>query len=112
MTLAAHYGVGAVSDTLIIAFTIPDLLLVFINGAVAASFIPMYHRVEDRIKFTRNIMICLVLIDLAFSIVFTLFPGVLVRLLAFQICPENSRSLYFYAVHGVVGDIYAPHRCL
>ncbi|MCL2856654.1 MAG: murein biosynthesis integral membrane protein MurJ [Oscillospiraceae bacterium] len=116
MVLAANYGADIVSDAFILAFTIPDSLLVFISGAVAASFIPMYHRVEDTAKFTRNIMTCLLFISLAFSVVFTIFPGALVRLFAFQLDPETFEIAVFFvrymvwsAVFILLMDVYNAH---
>jgi len=96
IALATFYGADKVSDAFILAFTIPDTLLVFVSGAVAASFIPMYHRVDDRVKFTRNIMTCLLIIGLMFSIIFTIFPGGLVRLFAFQLDQATFEIAEFF----------------
>jgi len=96
ITLATFHGADIVSDAFILALTIPDSLIVFIGSAVAASFIPMYHRVKKHTNFTRNIMTCVLVIGLAFSIIFTIFPGVLVRLFAFQLEPETFEIAVFF----------------
>lgn len=113
IVLAAFFGAGTVSDAFILAFTIPDMLLVFLSAAVVAAYIPMYYRVEGRTDFTRNIMTCLLIIGLVFSAVFSIFPGVLVRLFAFQIERETFEIAVFFlrymvwsAVFILFSDVY------
>ena len=96
IVLAAVYGVGTISDAFIIAFAIPDSLLIFIGASVAAGFISMYHQVESKTLFTRNVMTCLCLLGILFSIVFSVFPNVLVRLFAFNIAPETFEYAVFF----------------
>ena len=107
IVLAAFFGAGAVSDAFILAFTIPDTLLVFVSGAVAASFIPMYHRVIDKTKFTRNIMTCLLLTGILFSVIFTMLPGALVRLFAFQVAPETFELAEYFVRYMVWSAAFA-----
>jgi len=112
--IAGSYGVGTFSDAIILAFTIPETLLMFISAPVIASFIPMYHRVDNKVGFSRNIMTCLLLIGLVFSAVFTLVPEVTVRLFAFNLAPETFELTVFFvrymvwtAIFMLLTDIYS-----
>ena len=113
VVLAAFFGAGTVSDAFILAFSIPDILLVLVSASVAGGYIPMYYRVEEKVKFTRNIMTCLLIAGFVFSIVFTIFPGALVRLFAFRIEPETFETASFFlrymvwtAVFMLLADVF------
>jgi putative peptidoglycan lipid II flippase len=96
IVLAAFYGAGTTSDAFILAFTIPDMLLLFVSASVASSYIPMYYRTEDKTKFTRSLMSYLLIIGLVFSAIFTAFPQVLARLFAAQADAETlALASYF-----------------
>jgi len=106
IVLAAFFGAGTVSDAFILAFTIPDTLMAIIIALVGASYIPMYNRVSNKINFTQNIMTCLILIGLLFSLIFTLFPGVLIRLFAFQLAPETFELATFFLRYMVWSAVF------
>jgi len=96
VVLAAVYGAGSMSDAFIIAFAIPDLLLVFVGASMAASFISMHHKVNAKAQFARNVMTFLFILGIVFSIVFSIFPEVLVRLFAFHLAGETLEIAVFF----------------
>ena len=106
IVLAAFYGAGTVSDAFILAFTIPDSLLGLVGASVAACFIPMYHRTSDKARFVRNIMTCLLIIGLLFSVIFALIPGALVRFFAFNIDSEVFELAVFFVRYMVWAAIF------
>jgi len=95
VTLATLYGAGTVTDAFVIAYSVPGLAIVIVT-ALISGFIPMYHKVNDQAKFMRNIMTCLIIIGLLFSVIFTINPGWIVRLFALRLPPETFElSVYF-----------------
>jgi len=106
IALAAFYGAGTISDAFILACAIPDTLLYFISVSAASSFIPMYHRAEDKTRFTQNIMTCLILIGLLVSVIFTVFPGALVKLFAFQINMETFELAEYFVRYMIWSAIF------
>ena len=106
IVLAALYGAGTTSDAFILSFTIPDTLLYFINGSIVSGFIPIYHRVTDKTKFTRNLMTCLLLIGVLFSTIFTVIPGALVKLFAFNLAPETYRLAVYFVRYMIWSTVF------
>jgi len=96
IAVSALFGTGAVADAFILAYSIPNTLLALLAAAIGVSFIPMYHRVDNKVKFSQNIMTCLLVIGLLFSIIFTFFPNALIRLFAFQIASETFEIATFF----------------
>jgi len=96
MTLAALYGAGTIADAFVLAHSIPLTLMPIITIFVLNSYIPMYFRVTDKIKFTRNIMTLLLIVGLFISLVFTFFPDSLVRLFGFRLPPETFDVAVFF----------------
>jgi putative peptidoglycan lipid II flippase len=89
VTLAAVYGAGMVSDAFILAFTIPDIILLLLGSSLASSYIPLYTKTEKKSSFTNNVLACLTILGLLFSVIFTLFPQALVYLFASQLDSET-----------------------
>ena len=113
MTLAATYGAGNISDAFIVAFTLPDLVLVIIASAVSSAFIPYYFETKsDKQQLTRNVISCLMLIGLLFSVVFSIFPQPLVFLFAsqldknvFELAVQFSRIVLWSAIPILVAAV-------
>lgn len=81
--LAAVYGAGMVSDAFITSFTIPNTILACIGTSLATVYVPLYHEnKEDASKFTSNIISIVSLMGFFLTILFIIFPKVLVSLFA------------------------------
>lgn len=90
MALASTYGIGVEADAFNVAFTVPSIALAMIGASVASSFIPMYHRVEtDKRRFVSNVLSCVSLIGVLFSVLFFIFPQALAYIFASQLEPET-----------------------
>ncbi len=90
VVLATVYGAGTVSDSFIVAFTVPSMALSLVGGSVSLAFIPIYTRLtQGKERFINNIMTCVALIGLVFSIVFSVVPQGLTYLFASQFDPER-----------------------
>jgi putative peptidoglycan lipid II flippase len=90
VVLAATYGAGVVSDAFVIAMSLPGIVLAVFSGAIASVYIPQYTNMEgDRNKFTSNVLTLLFIVGFAFSLVFAVFPQVLVYVFASNIAPET-----------------------
>lgn len=87
VVLAGKYGTSPVSDAFVIAYNIPNILLSSIAGAIAIIFIPMYTKLasEDKTaaqKMVNNLVTILVAAGAALSLLFWLFPQIVVRIFA------------------------------
>jgi putative peptidoglycan lipid II flippase len=90
ISLAAVYGAGTVSDSFVIAYTVPGMVLMLVAGSFSASYIPIYTgMVKGKRKFTNNVLTILACMGLLFSLVFTFFPQVLTYLFASQFDAER-----------------------
>ena len=81
--LAGVYGAGSITDAFITAFTLPNTILACIGSSIATVYVPLYHEnKEDANGFTSNIINTTSLLGLCLTIVFFLFPSILVSLFA------------------------------
>ncbi|GAB2490266.1 murein biosynthesis integral membrane protein MurJ [Alkalibacterium psychrotolerans] len=78
--LAYYYGASMISDAYIISLTIPALVVAILGSSIAAAYIPLYSRIEDREgtqkanEFTNNLLnvfIILCFIIVGASLIFT-----------------------------------------
>lgn len=79
MMLASKFGTSTISDSFIVALSIPDLLINGFGTAIATLYIPMYYKLlkekkENVSKFNFNIISVLMMIAAAVIILFQLFP--------------------------------------
>ena len=79
MMLASKFGTSTISDSFIVALSIPDLLINGFGTAIATLYIPMYYKLlkekkENVSKFNFSIISVLMMIAAAVIILFQLFP--------------------------------------
>jgi putative peptidoglycan lipid II flippase len=88
--MAANFGAGNISDAFVIAMSVPSVVLALIGGAVSSTFIPQFTMIEEgkKNRFASNVVSLLLVVGIVFSIVFTIFPEVLVRLFASRLGDE------------------------
>jgi putative peptidoglycan lipid II flippase len=90
VTLASTYGAGIVSDAFVIAMIVPSVFFALFGVAIGTIYIPQYVNVgADREHFTNNLLTFVLLVALAFAIIFSIFPQLLVHMLATKIAPET-----------------------
>jgi putative peptidoglycan lipid II flippase len=94
VSLATFYGAGVVSDSFIIAFTTPEIILSLIASSFASAYIPAYTYVkhkDTKLLFTSNIINILTCIGFLFAVVFTIIPQSLTYAFASQFEPERFK---------------------
>jgi len=106
MALAAFYGAGTNTDAFILAITIQDVLFSFITLSIVASFIPMYHRVDNKTNYVRNIMTSLLVFGLLISLIVTIFPHIVIRAFAFSIPIETFELSVFFVRYTVWAFVF------
>jgi putative peptidoglycan lipid II flippase len=90
VTLASAYGAGIISDAFVIAMIVPSVFLALFGVAIGTIYIPQYVNVGvDRRSFTNNLLTLIFIIALAFAIIFSAFPQLLVHMLATKIAAET-----------------------
>jgi putative peptidoglycan lipid II flippase len=84
MLIAYKFGTSVLSDSFIVAFSIPDLLVNGIGTAIATMYIPLFFQIEnneERLKeFNFSVKYLLLILAGVIVVAFNLFPSVLIRL--------------------------------
>ena len=118
--MAAAYGAGAVSDAFTTAFTVPGIVVSMVGASAAAAYIPVYYKVQgseaDKQRFASNVINCAVTLGLVFTVVFTVFPQLLVYAFAsqydaerFQLASQFLRIVLLASVPLLIVDIFRAH---
>lgn len=112
MVLANYYGTGIVTDTFIIAFTIPTILFNFVSTGVMTGFIPMFTRIESEegrpkaLRFTSNLTNILLIIAFGVFVFGMIFTQPVVKLFAFGFTGEKL-ALAVYFTRFMMGSVFA-----
>ncbi|MDF2534531.1 MAG: murein biosynthesis integral rane protein MurJ [Bacillales bacterium] len=97
MELAYFFGASHITDSFLIAQTIPVTVLGFIATGIAVTFIPMYHKIEaesgieEADKYTSNLLNILMLITTVLFILGFIFATPLTKLFALGFTGEELK---------------------
>lgn len=84
MLIAYKFGTSVLSDSFIVAFSIPDLLVNGVGTAIATMYIPLFFQVEkdeERLKeYNFSVKYLLLLLAAIVVLAFYLFPNALIKL--------------------------------
>jgi putative peptidoglycan lipid II flippase len=82
--LAHYYGADYITDGFVLAYQIPNLILSFLVGATATTYISVNAGLlnEEKLRFTSNLITIFLLISSVLTILFLVFPQPFVALLS------------------------------
>ncbi|MDR1569282.1 MAG: murein biosynthesis integral membrane protein MurJ [Oscillospiraceae bacterium] len=90
--LAYAFGAGVTSDAFVIAYTIPNLILSFLVGAAATTYISVHASLASdnrRRRFINNLLTAFALIGAVLAALFFAMPQVFVAMLASRAAPDT-----------------------
>ncbi|WP_027209437.1 murein biosynthesis integral membrane protein MurJ [Butyrivibrio hungatei] len=88
LVLSNYFGAGQVSDVFILSMTLPVTIFGFIATGVTSGYIPMYQKAkveegrEVALKFTNTVINALIVICIAITAVYFIFPKQLLGIFA------------------------------
>ena len=103
MVLANYYGTGMVTDTFLIAFTIPSVLFNFISTGVMTGFIPMFTRLEGQegrqkaLRFPSNLTNILLVLAIGIFAIGMIFTQPIVKIFAAGFTGEKLALAVYFA---------------
>ncbi len=95
LVMANYYGITAVADAFIVAFTIPSVIFNFLGTGVMTGYIPMYSKIEKEqgkegvFRFTSNLVNMLMVVAIVLCILGIIFAKQLVLLFAWGFSGEK-----------------------
>ncbi|GHU70386.1 putative lipid II flippase MurJ [Clostridia bacterium] len=110
MTLAYAFGRSAITDAFVNAYGIPNIILSFIVGATATSYIPIYTAIDSKQKFTDNLITIFAILGISFSLLVFIAPQPFLKLVAWTAEPEVyklSLSLMRYMAFAMIPMLIA-----
>lgn len=112
IVLGYFYGTSSYSDIYITAMNIPLVLFASIGGALATTFIPLYHEALENggekraLKFSNNIMCIVVILSLILAILGYIFAKPLVHMFAMSFIGEKlSLTIEFVRIM-IIGLVF------
>lgn len=112
IVLGYFYGTSAYSDVYITAMNIPTVLLAAIGAALATTFIPLYHEVQERegekkaLEFSNKTMLIVIIISIILAILGYIFAEPLVKLFAVSFRGEKLALTVEFVKIMMIGCVF------
>lgn len=110
--LSYYYGSTYISDSYILATTLPVTIFAFIYEGISASFIPVYSRLktkEEENKLTCNMLNLLTIITLVIITFIEIFPESTIKIFASGLTGEALKTAVFFTKISILGVFFSSY---